>query len=516
MAEETLRSNLDRAFDPGPDFPHPSLLSRTMAMLDAEAAPPHLTRSATRRVFPRSVMRLVAGALMIVLALAAVAVFLATHHPIGPVPVHTPPGPRLMPAPPFKIVGPGAGVCQSACGLGSPLFVSANVGWLTENVTPDTSNAANCTPGCAGTVVLFRTEDGGFHWKSEATWDGWAQDILATPDGREVTVVGSPDTPGAGVLHSIDGGAHWTTFGYPPSAGQAVQQNCKLGTPPCFQQTLNAQVGFVNPREGWVFSQEGTYTVADLFRTTDAGAHWAMTRIDIKAAFNVDVGKGVADPKGNVDHSLNGKLVFHDSSNGWFLTYPSWDIFITHDGGSSWQKQSIPRPAGTSADLIAIVDSVRLFSNARDGVLSLRVRAPSWVGPAPPSAIPTWYVYSTSDGGAHWSKPTHPPSVDVPTQPPGPPAFVDMTFDFIDATHWVGWPQPPAMGPAPLQGFMQTSDAGGHWAVLPAPAFQVSGWFEFLDPSHGWVYGGDSSGSRLYRTSDGGVTWVSLSLPELS
>ena len=36
MAEETLRRNLDSAFDPGPDFPHPLLLSRTIAILDAE------------------------------------------------------------------------------------------------------------------------------------------------------------------------------------------------------------------------------------------------------------------------------------------------------------------------------------------------------------------------------------------------------------------------------------------------------------------------------------------------
>jgi len=37
MAEETLRRNLDTAFDPGPDFPNPLLLSRTIAMLDADA-----------------------------------------------------------------------------------------------------------------------------------------------------------------------------------------------------------------------------------------------------------------------------------------------------------------------------------------------------------------------------------------------------------------------------------------------------------------------------------------------
>jgi len=38
MADETLRSNLDRAFDSGPGYPDPLLLSRTMAMLEAHPA----------------------------------------------------------------------------------------------------------------------------------------------------------------------------------------------------------------------------------------------------------------------------------------------------------------------------------------------------------------------------------------------------------------------------------------------------------------------------------------------
>src|ERR1700674_5051 len=37
MADEMLRLNLNRAFDPGPGFPNPLLLSRTMAMLKAQA-----------------------------------------------------------------------------------------------------------------------------------------------------------------------------------------------------------------------------------------------------------------------------------------------------------------------------------------------------------------------------------------------------------------------------------------------------------------------------------------------
>jgi photosystem II stability/assembly factor-like uncharacterized protein len=72
------------------------------------------------------------------------------------------------------------------------------------------------------------------------------------------------------------------------------------------------------------------------------------------------------------------------------------------------------------------------------------------------------------------------------------------------------------LGPAALAGFMHTSDAGQHWNVLPANSVQVVEWFEFLDPSRGWALAGESAGVSLYETTDGGATWTSLSLPELS
>jgi hypothetical protein len=83
MAEETLRRSLDRAFDPGPDFPDRLLLSRTMAMLDKEiGATGRGTRWKSQRrtppswLLPRAVLQLAAGALIVVLVAAAVAAFL--------------------------------------------------------------------------------------------------------------------------------------------------------------------------------------------------------------------------------------------------------------------------------------------------------------------------------------------------------------------------------------------------------------------------------------------------------
>ena len=86
---------------------------------------------------------------------------------------------------------------------------------------------------------------------------------------------------------------------------------------------------------------------------------------------------------------------------------------------------------------------------------------------------------------------------------------------------------------------MRTSDAGQHWDVMAASRSQNGGlppephsglpsylpsrpWFGFADPSVGWAYisiapppGGTSEGLALYQTTNGGVDWTALSLPEL-
>jgi hypothetical protein len=81
MANETLRRNLENAFDPGPGFPDRLLLSRTMAILDADAKAAGRGRKPTAIFlrWPRTDQRVVATLLLVILALAAVGVFLIAH-----------------------------------------------------------------------------------------------------------------------------------------------------------------------------------------------------------------------------------------------------------------------------------------------------------------------------------------------------------------------------------------------------------------------------------------------------
>jgi pimeloyl-ACP methyl ester carboxylesterase len=85
MAEDTLRRNLDEVFDPGPGFPDPLLLSRTMAALESAArgADRRPSRGSVRRLFPSlspTANRVLAGALIMLLLLAAFGALLALQH----------------------------------------------------------------------------------------------------------------------------------------------------------------------------------------------------------------------------------------------------------------------------------------------------------------------------------------------------------------------------------------------------------------------------------------------------
>jgi photosystem II stability/assembly factor-like uncharacterized protein len=504
MAEETLRRNLDSAFDPGPDFPDSLLLSRTMAMLGADEATAGRggrwkSRDRSRFSWPRPAMRLAAILLAVIVAVAATAAFLAVHRFFAPVPAHTVP---------FRLKAPGVGVCaQGTCLIGNPLFVSTEVGWLTESISPDSS--LPCITTCAQTTVLFRTDDGGLKWKAQLTWHHSAGQILASSDGSEVLVVGAPYEPGAPLLHSVDGGVTWTSHGLPPGVGKASETDCKAGA--CSQVYLQPLTYFLNPREGWVLSQEQTYNIADLFHTADSGAHWILVaHIDIKAQFNVDVAAGLSYPSGVVSHSLPGQLVFQSPSVAWwFVPYNAFSpsppyMYRSLDGGITWRLQKIQAPPGTGPSNSGF--RTLKFFNDREAALELVVGQPKLNSEFT-------YVYATSDGGDHWS---------IPVQTPNVSYFVALGY--IDAKHWVGW---PAQG-----GWISTADGGQHWHVIPAsppglvvvpngglPEFTAApSWFDFVNPSQGWAYVYDhvSGGVALYETTDGGVNWIPSSLPQLT
>src|SRR5260370_1054817 len=206
-----------------------------------------------------------------------------------------------------------------------------------------------------------------------------------------------------------DGGAHWQRQQIPSQLRSADL------------------IYFLDAREGWIigYLNEATPGVAGVFHTTDGGQHWTQTaRLDVDQVFSY----------GQRGGSLQGSLIFDDSSTGWLspLTISGTDIpviephlYITHDSGRSWSVQKLPTQVGISMYSTTSGLSLHLFFNQQDGVLLVSVITST------PKALSAQelYFYSTTDGGDHWSGPR-------PISIPGGLLYL-RSLVLIDPSHWV-------------------------------------------------------------------------------
>lgn len=185
---------------------------------------------------------------------------------------------------------------------------------------------------------------------------------------------------------------------------------------------------------------------------------------------------------------------FVTTSLGWALVSeqtqsPRFWVFTTGDGARHWHVQL----AGTAPVVPNGSLKLRFFDDDH-GMITL----------ADPLVI-----YSTTDGGAHWTP------MKVPT-------YVLASADFSDPQHgWIfgftGTTQ------SLVSQLSYTADGGDSWSVLPqAPNYPIGGRggtfsanFVFRGPTEGWLGGAAAAPGRsvLYSSIDAGVTWQPHTLP---
>jgi photosystem II stability/assembly factor-like uncharacterized protein len=412
-----------------------------------------------------------AGGFVRELAMASVLVLLVGLLVVGAVKLRGL-GPRPS-SPPIGVIA------KSAVNFSALDFVSADVGWIAETKAgPD-----------GGPTVIFKTTDGGRTWHQQLSWDGpGPAQVRFSADGTEGLVVGQGGVP---LYRTTDGGATWQRMALPPQAYQI------------------ALVYFLDAREGWVISylNEATPGFAGVFHTTDGAQHWTQTaRLDVNQVFSYARTGG----------SLQGSGVFHDSSTGWLIPaeisgtnvpiVPPF-MYITHDGGTTWAVQSLPAPVGTTMNSGNTGISPPEFFNSREGVLLVTVFAIPPPGTQQPITFQGTYVYTTIDGGDHWSGP------QAIALPGGAAGYQGISV--LDARTWV-----ISTG----SGLARTTDAGAHWQVLSEglPADGRVTAIDFQNANSGWaeeVVGGKpatlTATLALYGTTDGGAHWTKLTVPDL-
>jgi photosystem II stability/assembly factor-like uncharacterized protein len=336
---------------------------------------------------------------------------------------------------------------------------------------------------------ILRTTDGGVHWKnvtpgypaSKARQSIVADFLTASNAWVAVSssnITGQGDDRARKQPSSVWGtvpGADATTavIFRTTDAGQTWQQTTIQTSGDIF-----VQVNFITVQDGWLMSKhpvsENTETL-ELFRTTDGGRTWV--KIASALASSLDV-----PPPGQLPFSgSKSGLSFLNVTTGWVTGRVSANgytlLYRTHDGGSTWYRQSLPLSPTEASSQLSILPP--LFFNAADGVLPVSFNTGNSVG---------LDVYVTHDGGTTWKGTT-------------PLAASASTADFIDVNH--GWASDGTL-------LYVTSDGGQDWMKLaPGGSFQHVTHLDFVSSNIGWAIGASASNAlTLLKTVDGGHTWM--------
>ena len=304
-----------------------------------------------------------------------------------------------------------------------------------------------------GNAYVLRTFDGGATWYNVTTSgvasirNGFFQDMNK---GWILTT--------DSVYRTIDGGITWSRYSVPFNGG--------------YLQFLDDLNGFVLSGE---LSGMHKHAVS-LYQTSDGGATWTLK-------YAVDP----SQPNNTLPFSghKNG-MTFRDTSTGWVGGYvPSPGavyLYKTTNGGITWAQQSLALPPGYESSDINI--TAPTFFSSNDGIL------PVWMSRGADKDL---FTYVTHDGGASWSRSTG-------------SALGSGNADFASIHDGFAW------SPG---GFLQvTHNSGGNWSqVTPNVNFGDNVYqLDFVTSTTGWILQNSVNGTTpLYRTTDGGSTWTTVS-----
>jgi photosystem II stability/assembly factor-like uncharacterized protein len=369
MAEETLGRVLDRAFDPGPDFPNRLLLSRTMAALEAANLRPS-RRPWFGFEFPRPARPIVASVVIIAVALAATGAFVAVNqhvHPAAPA-RHS----QFLPSTGVATVaGMSALSANDAAVWGlynimrepnklydtSTIFITHDGGktWL-PSVVDSFQSGALSSVGWTDTQHLviyldngngtnvWTTSDGGSDWQA-AQWDFPASTefpIVRVIDGQTAVVLS--DVRSSRLVYvTQNAGATWSKASLTPPPGG-------------WSDSFQAQNAFMFGSDGVVVVARYAATESYVYTTADGGRTWSEPR------------------------ALRGISLNVVTAREWWLVDRFGQASLSLDAGQSWQQVRFHRFVDTTLTSIVYASGDVVWAIA-DGAIPIR----------------------STDQGMHWS-----------------------------------------------------------------------------------------------------------------
>jgi photosystem II stability/assembly factor-like uncharacterized protein len=313
-----------------------------------------------------------------------------------------------------------------------------------------------------GNSRILHTTTGVAHWQDVTPAIGNQSSLIGGSDFFDaltawVAVGGVPMV----VYRTHDGGQSW-------QQAQLPDQGIGGGT-----------FFFLNARVGWLMLGKGAATGnvgVDVLRTSDGGASWKLISVTSYTT---------ASPPALPFEGSKSGISFVNETTGWATSFTNREnfawLYVTHDGGTTWGHQNIPLPA----QAVQVTTMPPSFFSATDGLLPAII--PSLAGE-------TITIYVTHDGGVSW----HPTS----------PVHTEWGLIAIaDALHaWIVNDSDDVKSNQYIHSTVySTRDGGWHWTQHTVKFSANTTMIDFASPAQGWAI---DEGQSLYQTADGGQTWV--------
>jgi photosystem II stability/assembly factor-like uncharacterized protein len=330
--------------------------------------------------------------------------------------------------------------------------------------------------------TILHTADGGCHWKIVKSW--------------KYSMEPSPDfspffpSPSMAIIYvngdlflTHDAGTSWSSITLP-----VVTQ----------QKAIPGPIFFLNDHLGWMAVSgiaAGTFQENDLLHTTDGGRSWSRLHATLPAPLLARTRS-----PGYIT-----SLSFLNETTGWATGMStsrenSW-IYLTRDGGTTWQEQHLPSPQGYSSTRLLDLGQPHFFS-ARDGVL------PAASTHFDPTGV---CAFITHDSGHSWHSQPFFALKHYSDEVVDPHLLIDVSVPLPSFTS-------PTTGWVGTISIYRTTDGGRSWHHFdhPLPLHYGDPGLEFITDrvAFALVHTGQAINfqypTELYRTTDGGKTWTTL------